>query len=264
MTKASEYPIICCTPKSLPKHQTKEASDHAREVNPVNGVRLEKLLRLVPDLHITAERIAVVTDKFLGALGAAKIPVSFFEGTKAAQIKILKFANLWGKTANVKFLLTRGTGFIRVALQEGEGYWSYLGTDARFIPHDQQTLNLDSFTEGTPDSEYYRVVCHEFGHALGCPHEHLRDAEVHKLDRAKTIAYFMATQGWTEQEVIAQVLTPLSERSLLNPTPADELSIMCYQIPGELTIDGKPIPGGSKIDKQDASYMGKVYPKKKS
>jgi hypothetical protein len=37
---------------------------------------------------------------------------------------------------------------------------------------------------------------------------------------------------------------------------------MCYQIPGELTRDGKPIIGGKDIDASDAAFAARIYPKK--
>jgi len=58
-----------------------------------------------------------------------------------------------------------------------------------------------------------------------------------------------------------QVLTPLEESSLLGTAP-DPKSIMCYQIAGELTKDGKPIIGGKDIDASDAGFAAKIYPKK--
>ena len=42
---------------------------------------------------------------------------------------------------------------------------------------------------------------------------------------------------------------------------SDRLSIMCYQIPGNLTKDGKPILGGTDIDQLDYDFMAQVYPK---
>ena len=113
----------------------------------------------------------------------------------------------------------------------------------------------------TPESEYHRVVRHETGHTLGFPHEHMRKLLVDKIDPAKAIAFFERTQGWSEEEVRQQVLTPLEESSLLGTTP-DPKSIMCYQIPGELTKDGKPIIGGEDIDASDAGFAAKIYPKK--
>jgi hypothetical protein len=45
-------------------------------------------------------------------------------------------------------------------------------------------------------------------------------------------------------------------------TTLDPKSIMCYQIPGELTKDGIPIAGGKDIDTFDAAFAAKIYPKK--
>ena len=113
-------------------------------------------------------------------------------------------------------------------------------------------------------SEYHRVIRHETGHTLGFPHEHMRKQLVDKIDPAKAIAFFMRTQGWTEAEVRAQVLTPLEESSLMGTPNADPKSIMCYQIPGEITKDGKPIVGGLDIDPSDFTFAGQIYPKKTS
>jgi hypothetical protein len=57
------------------------------------------------------------------------------------------------------------------------------------------------------------------------------------------------------------VLTPIEESSLLGTAHADPRSIMCYQIPGTITKDGKPITGGKDIDKKDYAFAASVYPK---
>ena len=123
-------------------------------------------------------------------------------------------------------------------------------------------MNLEAFTMDTPDSEFVRVIRHEAGHALGFPHEHMRKALVAKIDPKKAIAYFKATQGWTAAETKAQVLTPLNEKKLTG-TIADPRSIMCYQIPGTITVDGKPIIGGKDIDEVDYAFVGRLYPKRR-
>jgi hypothetical protein len=111
----------------------------------------------------------------------------------------------------------------------------------------------------TPESEFRRVVRHEAGHTLGFPHEHMRQELVVRLDRDKVIAAYMASEGWTEQDVIDQVLTPLEESSILG-TPTDETSIMCYQIDGSLTLDGTPVLGGVDINDADHTFAALVYP----
>jgi hypothetical protein len=87
----------------------------------------------------------------------------------------------------------------------------------------------------TDEAEFHRVVRHETGHTLGFPHEHMRRELVDRIDPKEAIEYFEATQGWTEEEVRQQVLTPLEESTLLGTVHADQNSIRCYQIPGFLT-----------------------------
>src|SRR5207302_7120379 len=144
--------------------------------------------------------------------------------------------NAWSKTANVKFTQSKTEPQVRIARDAGAngGYWSYLGTDILHVPPEQQTMNLEAFTMNTVDSEFHRVVRHETGHTMGFPHEHMRRELVNRIDRAKAIVFFEDTQGWTETEVIQQVLTPLEESSLTGTPHADPNSIMCYQIPGTI------------------------------
>jgi hypothetical protein len=72
---------------------------------------------------------------------------------------------------------------------------------------------------------------------------------------------FHADQGWSEEEVREQVLTPIEESTLKGTTP-DPKPIMCYQIPGSVTKDGKPIIGGLDISEEafkDPKFSYIVY-----
>jgi len=74
----------------------------------------------------------------------------------------------------------------------------------------------------------------------------MRQALVNKIDPQKAIDFFKRTQGWSEEEVRAG--THPAGRIQLTRHYARSNSIMCYQIPGELTKDGNPIIGGKDID----------------
>lgn len=241
--------FISCSIRRLPPELAIEAAATAHRINPANR----------PAGVDEPMRIAMTTSKYWGA-GGVKLSVGFMEQTATALAnKIIAAANLWAKTANVTFVLSSlANAQVRISRGPG-GYFSYLGTDILHIPASQETMNLERFSLNTPDSEYLRVVCHEFGHTLGCPHEHMRKDIVSRLDPAKTIAYFEADQGWSATEIQQQVLTPLDERSLMS-TPVDVTSIMCYQLPGSITTDGQPIPGGAQIDTSDAAFMATMYP----
>jgi hypothetical protein len=254
-------PVLVCTPRLLPREAWSDAAKKATEINPANYPRLEALSLISPGFVATKERIAAVITKYWHTAGV-HLTVSFLDNPPAAlRRRILDNMNAWNKTANVSFVETSSGGQVRIARTPGDGYWSYVGTDILTIGPNEPTMNLDSFTMEMPDSEFHRVIRHETGHTLGCPHEHMRRELVDLIDPEKAIAYFERTQGWPEQMVRQQVLTPLEESSLIGTDHPDGHSIMCYQIPGEITYDGKPIPGGSDIDTSDYTFMGKLYPK---
>jgi hypothetical protein len=122
-------------------------------------------------------------------------------------------------------------------------------------------MNLDSFTMNTADSEFHRVIRHETGHTLGFPHEHMRAQIVDRIDQEKAISYFMRTQGWSRDQLIAQVLTPLDNSALIATANADPQSIMCYWLPAEIMKDNIAVAGGSDIDAMDAQFAASIYPK---
>lgn len=262
--KTKDDDFIGCQLKELPADLLLSAAETAQSENPANRPATEQVLKIVRDVVDVPQAIAVLTTKYWGK-GGVKLGVYFMDTQDSAlKNKILSYMNLWRtknpKGASVTFTeASRGLAQVRIA-RENSGYWSYLGTDVLHIPIDQQTMNLQGFTLNTRESEYARVVTHETGHTIGMPHEHLRAEIINKLDRQRTIAYFMQTQGWSQQDVIQQVLTPVSEGALLTPTPADATSIMTYQLPGSITKSGEPIPGGLEINAQDYDYVSRVYP----
>jgi hypothetical protein len=249
-----------CAIKSLPARLLVKAAQHAVGINPINAPALGTSAQVTADSDVDEPlRIAVLTAKYWGA-SPRQLTVSFMETAPAdLRARILTHMNAWGKTAAFTFVQTQGTGQVRISRSSG-GYWSYLGTDVMLIPKTRQTMNLQGFTMSTPESEYKRVVRHETGHTLGFPHEHMRAVIVARIDKAKAYAYFLRTQGWDRNTVDQQVLTPLEESALIS-TAADQASIMCYQLPGSITKDGKPILGGLDIDQTDYAFAGRIYPK---
>ena len=261
MSKSTLDPIVCL-PRTLPRQQWIAAADNAIRVNPHNHAPVDRLAQLIPGFQPTREHLAAVTAKYWHS-GGVKLTVGFLDNPPTAlRKKILSHMNAWNKTANVNFVLSNSDPQVRIARVEGDGYWSYVGTDILSISPDQPTMNLEAFTMQTLDSEFHRVVRHETGHTMGFPHEHMRRELVDKIDTAEAIKFFGETQGWTPEMVRAQVLTPIEDSSLIATDHADPNSMMCYQIPGNITKDGKPIIGGIDIDASDFSFAGKLYPKK--
>ena len=259
--RASQVPI--CIPRLPPPERWKELALEAKATRPDNvppWVNIEGIEDVDPAKR---PRLGLVI-KLRWPKAGVRLTVGFLDNPESElRRKILAYANKWNKTANIEFVETQSdvaSADVRIARVERDGHWSWLGIDILHHPG-EPTMNLDGFTMRTPASEFDRVVCHEFGHTLGFPHEHLRSQLVELLDRERTIAYFMRTQGWTRREVIFQVLTPIEESSILGTANADQESIMSYQIHGECTKSGKPIPGGKKINATDYAFAALEYPK---
>lgn len=252
-----------CTPKSLPKSLLVASAKTAIDINPVNAPLFGPMAAIGfdqgADLVSDPLRIAVLTAKYWGPT-PRRLTVSFMESTPAnLRSRILSHMNSWNQRCGISFVETSGSGQVRISRGQG-GYWSYLGTDIFHIPQNRQTMNLQGFTMNTPESEFHRVVRHETGHTLGFPHEHMRKEIVALIDPQKAYAYFLQTQGWDKTTVDQQVLTPLDDRSIMG-TPPDQTSIMCYQLPGSITRNGKPIIGGLDINATDYAFAGRIYPK---
>lgn len=253
----SHDPNVSCTVKQLPQRLWEKAAHTARRINPINPPAAN--LTLDPNGILPPAMISVLTQKYWGP-SPRTLAVSFMETAPAdLQARILSHMNAWAQTCGISFALTNGVGNVRIT-RSGGGYKSYLGTDITLVPASVPTMHLQGFTMGFPESEFRRVVRHEAGHTLGFPHEHMRKELVARIDPAKAYPYFKATQGWEPWQVDQQVLTPLDQMSIYS-TPPDQTSIMCYQLPGQITFDGQPILGGTDINSWDAQFAGHIYPR---
>ena len=133
------------------------------------------------------------------------------------------------------------------------GYWSYLGTDILLIPRSRATMNLQSFTMSTSESEYKRVVRHEAGHTLAFPHEHMRKQLVARIDKAKAYDYFFRTSRWDRTTVDQQVLTSLDDRSIMERRYRSGFD---HVLPRFRLDHGRRIPirGGTDINSTDFGF----------
>lgn len=248
-----------CSIKAVPERLMRRAADTAIFINPANAPIPETMMGMAADMVLDPQFLTVLTTKYWGPT-PRRLTVSFMETTPAdLRRRIISHMNAWSRTVCISFTETNGRGNVRIS-RGGGGYWSYLGTDILHIPADRPTMNLQGFSMNTRESEFVRVVRHETGHTLGFPHEHMRRELVERIDPEKAYAYFLRTQGWNRTMVDQQVLTALDTRNIFG-TPADQTSIMCYQLPASITKDGKPITGGADINATDYAFAGRIYPR---
>jgi hypothetical protein len=119
------------------------------------------------------------------------LKVKFLAGEAGIQEKVAQYAKLWEQHANLSLDFgNHSDADVRIAFELGQGSWSWVGTEAAAISRQEPTMNFGWLTASTPDSEYERVVCHEFGHALGCIHEHQHPEAGIPWDREAVYAFY--------------------------------------------------------------------------
>lgn len=220
------------------------------------------VLQIEPDGSVVAKSsqpLTGVTEKMWNI--GQTLRVSMTGGTPIIHSKVRQYAEQWTQYANINFAFVdpSESADIRVAFQPGKGSWSGIGRDAGWRLLNDVTMNFGWFTDDTPDVEFSRTVLHEFGHALGLVHEHQSPTSGIAWDREKAYAYFHDTQGWDRPTVDAQVFEKYSVTQT-NYSVFDPQSIMEYQIPPEITLDGRGITGGTSLSPTDIRYISMWYP----
>lgn len=188
----------------------------------------------------------------------------FLQGTASVKKKVEAIAHEWEKHASIKFKFVKtGEAEIRIAFLD-DGSWSALGRDSlnrNYFPKHQPTMNYGWLDSSTPAIEYRRVVLHEFGHALGCVHEHQTPKFNRKWNRTKVLEYFSGSPNfWTTEDIDHNVLKKYSSTGVAT-TDFDPKSIMLYVFAAELFSDGQGATNdNSELSKLDISQIKKLYP----
>lgn len=209
----------------------------------------------------TAEELAVTKKWANGKV----LRVHFLGGNAAVQQKVKQYAKKWEDHANIKFdFVNDPKAEIRVGFVLDGTSWSALGTDAlnkNFFPAGAPTMNYGWLTPTSDEDEFSRVIVHEFGHCLGCIHEHQNPAG--KIPWNKDAVYrYYEQRGWNKARV-DQNLFRKYDQNQTQFTAFDKASIMLYPIPKELT-DGKMEVGWNRqLSATDKQFIGQLYPKKK-
>jgi serralysin len=193
------------------------------------------------------------------------LKVKFIGGNDFVRQHVITYAKEWEKFANIKFdFITTGDAEIRVAFKNGLGSWSYVGTEALCITDQSEPkMNFGWFNDTTSEIEFKRTVTHEFGHCLGCIHEHQSPSVGIKWNKPFVYDYYSKqVPPWDKTTVDHNIFKKFKKK--ISNSDFDPQSIMLDAIPKELTLDGFSVSRNTFLSSQDKSFIAKLYPKPKT
>jgi serralysin len=188
----------------------------------------------------------------------------FLDGDNTQKDKVVEKAKIWEQFANVHIDFGEDEDAeVRISFVADPGSWSAVGQDALdrdAFPLAQPTMNFGWLQDDTDDQEYERVVVHEFGHALGCIHEHQSPTETLKWNVPKVYEVFSGPpNNWSKDEIDHNVLEKYSPQGV-SATVFDRDSIMLYQFDAELFLDHKATRLNFELSANDKTMIARMYP----
>lgn len=188
-------------------------------------------------------------------INGSTLGVRFMGGSAAQRRIVTDNAVEWTRHANLSFDFTDDPAAeIRVSFVPGAGSWSALGTDARFVPQHQPTMNL-----GWQDRA---VVLHEFGHAIGLGHEHKSPAGGIEWNEDAVIRDLSGPpNNWTVEEIRLNVLDKYRSDQI-RATSFDPASIMLYFFPDSWVANGPGTNENTELSATDRGFIASsaAYP----
>lgn len=249
-----ESEIHACLDAAVPVKDIREAQRLAVEENPANRSEI--------DDPQTGEKAFVVTGKLWKPGRTLRVRFVSPEPLPGVYEKVKQYANVWSNYTSLKFDFgDHADAEIRVAFVK-DGSWSNVGTDALAIAKHKPTMNYGWFHKPVDEEEYSRVITHEFGHAIGMPHEHNHPGADIPWNEAAVIRYYKGPpNNWTEAQVRSNLFAKY-DRLLTKYSQFDNKSIMLYPIPKEFVLDPKfAVPWSNKeLSETDKKFMGTIYP----
>lgn len=192
------------------------------------------------------------------------IKCRFLDGSAKMKKKVEAIAHLWEQHCSLRFkFVATGSAEIRISFYADSGSWSAVGRDAlnsSYFPLHQPTMNYGWLRDNTVDAEYSRVVLHEFGHAMGCIHEHQSPKFSRIWNKKAVLKYFQGPPNfWTPAEIEHNVLKKYSSLGI-SATEFDPASIMLYTFDGALFSDGMGRTNdNTKLSAKDIKMIKSMY-----
>jgi Astacin (Peptidase family M12A). len=203
--------------------------------------------------------MAILTER-LWAPGST-VRVRFIDGEQWQRELVASVASEWAQQANIHFAFDSADpdAEVRISFVPNDGSWSRIGTDSRLDGSEQATMNLGWLDRNHTDEDLHGVILHEFGHALGCIHEHQSPAARIPWDKEAAYRYYAGPpNNWDQAKTDHNVLETY-DRSQTRFTEFDPLSIMVYPIPEEHTVGDFHVDPTFALSPQDRAFIHAAY-----
>jgi hypothetical protein len=251
-----------CIDRVVPDHyaparaETRRALDEAARIGLLSDGSIDASGVIAPS------RLAQITLK-KWATGTA-LRCRFLDGSEKQRATVEDKAKIWEKYAGISFAFGEDPDAeIRISFSADAGSWSAVGTDCLiedYFPKYQPTMNFGWLRDDTDDIEYERVTVHEFGHALGCIHEHQAPGASLRWNKPEVYRVFGgAPNFWSKEQIDHNILDRYS-RTQTRYSVFDRASIMLYAFPASLFLDGTGTPSNTHLSETDKTFIGTLYP----
>jgi hypothetical protein len=241
----------------------RKAKQHLNEISDQKYLAIATVsaMRELTPQQATKLPLAKVTqqDKVRPGSGAywasgATLRIRFLDGGED-QKAVVKYAVAeWGKYANLRFeFVSSGDSELRVSFEEGEGSWSYRGTDALVVPSGEPTIKLGFVERST--------ALHEFGHALGLIEELMNPKA--NIQWEKELVYSGlggAPYYWDRETIEFNLFRRIDEKQLGEYRDFDPKSVMTMSVP-EAWTGGVALGGADGLSESDKALIARIYPR---